>query len=120
MLISDILAGIITGAAVGLGIGGGGLLVIYLTMIRGVNQIEAQGINLLFFLFASVSSLLIHQTRRPVRGSIVLILACTGIIGAAAGEAILTLITSAGGEGLVRDIFGVMLIASGIFSLVRK
>ena len=40
----------------GMGIGSGGLLVIYLTLLEKVPQLTAQGINLLFFIFASASS----------------------------------------------------------------
>jgi uncharacterized membrane protein YfcA len=35
----------------GLGVGSGGLFVVWLTMVEGVDAIEARGLNLLFFVF---------------------------------------------------------------------
>ena len=56
-IVIDILAGILIGTLTGMGIGGGGLLVIYLTAVRGMPQLSAQGCNLLFFIFAASASL---------------------------------------------------------------
>ena len=67
----DFIFGI--GAAVlsGLGVGSGGLLVIYLTLIEGYEQIGAQGVNLLFFLFSSGSAMLYHLVHRKIYYSVV-------------------------------------------------
>ena len=56
MLWIDILATLLVATLSGMGLGSGGLMVIYLTLIRHVSQLPAQGFNLLFFLFASASS----------------------------------------------------------------
>ena len=47
--ITAALAGAITGVLSGFGIGGGSLLLIYMTSFAGVEQNLAQGINLLYF-----------------------------------------------------------------------
>ena len=52
-IVIDILAGILIGTLTGMGIGGGGLLVIYLTAVRGMQQLSAKACNLLFFIFAA-------------------------------------------------------------------
>ena len=44
------LAGALTGILSGFGIGGGSLLLIYMTSFAGLPQDLAQGINLLYFL----------------------------------------------------------------------
>lgn len=44
------LAGAVTGVLSGFGVGGGTLLLIYMTAFAGVEQHLAQGINLLYFL----------------------------------------------------------------------
>lgn len=49
MLLLDTLASAIIAILTGLGVGSGGLLVIYLTLVSGIDQPVAQGINLLFF-----------------------------------------------------------------------
>ena len=51
----------------GMGVGGGGLLVIYLVMLQGVEQLTAQGINLFFFVACASASMLIHLRRRRIR-----------------------------------------------------
>ena len=60
MLLLDILASLFSAALAGLGVGSGGLLVIYLTLIAGIDQQTAQGINLLFFLPTALSALILH------------------------------------------------------------
>ena len=48
-----LLAGTITGILSAFGIGGGSLLLIYLTSFAAIDQHQAQGINLLYFLPAA-------------------------------------------------------------------
>ena len=51
-----LLAGTITGILSAFGIGGGSLLLIYLTSFAAIDQHQAQGINLLYFLPAAAAS----------------------------------------------------------------
>ena len=51
------LAGAATGVLSGFGIGGGTLLLIYMTAFAGVPQDLAQGINLLYFLPTAATAL---------------------------------------------------------------
>ncbi len=106
-----------TAAAVlsGLGVGSGGLLVIYLTMLGDYGQVTAQGLNLLFFLFSSGAALLYHMNYRQINYRIVTVLTLFGLIGALGGTLLLELI---GGE-LARKVFGGMLVFSGITALKR-
>lgn len=53
-------AGLITGVLSGFGVGGGTLLLIYMTTFAGVPQTLAQGINLLYFLPTAVMALPAH------------------------------------------------------------
>lgn len=55
-----VLAGAATGVLSGLGVGGGSLLLIYLTNFTGAAQNLAQGINLLYFLPAGLTALPSH------------------------------------------------------------
>ena len=66
MIVVDILAALIIAVLSGMGVGSGGLLVLYLTMVRDTPHLTAQGLNLLFFIFASGASLCIHLTRRQM------------------------------------------------------
>jgi len=62
----SILAALGAGALGAMGLGGGGILVIYLTLALGQPQLQAQGINLLFFLPCAAISLIINGMRRLV------------------------------------------------------
>ena len=46
----NIIIGLLSGAAASMGFGGGFVLIIYLTVFLNIDQITAQGVNLLFFL----------------------------------------------------------------------
>ena len=65
-LLWSILAALGAGALGAMGLGGGGILVIYLTLALGTPQLQAQGINLLFFLPCAAISLIVNGKRRLV------------------------------------------------------
>lgn len=115
MAFVDMMAAFFMGALSGMGIGGGGLLVIYLTLVRGAEQINAQGINLYFFVFASIAALFIHCRKRRIDYSLVLLLSAFGMPVSLFGG----LLASVTDPYLLRKIFGVMLIIAGGISLVR-
>ena len=99
----------------GMGLGGGGLFVIYLNMFSDLPQIHMQAINLIFFIFAAGASLLIHLSRRKIYGRAVLVMTACGIVGSLIGSAV-----ALGIDGdILGDIFGIMLICAGIYSFFR-
>lgn len=112
----DIIFGTAAAVLSGLGVGSGGLLVIYLTMVGEYEQITAQGLNLLFFLFSSGAAMLYHITHRRINYGAVMMLVSFGLVGAAAGS----LLLGALGGGAVRKIFGGMLVFSGVLALKRS
>ena len=83
------IAGVLSGAAGALGIGGGGVLMIYLLMFADVGQTQAQGINLLFFLPCGAVALVIHAVKKRVKWKTVLPCVLGGIAGVFAGTALL-------------------------------
>ena len=97
----------------GLGVGGGGLLVIYLALFTDVAQLSAQGINLLFFIFSCGASMLVHLSKRKIFILAVAVMSAFGVIGALVGSYLSALIE----QELLKKFFGVMLIGCGIFSL---
>ena len=112
----DFAAGIFVAALAGLGVGGGGLLVIYLTVFKNAGQVEAQGLNLLFFVAAGAASIFIHvRKRRLDYKKIILIIIC-GAAGAVAGSLLANITDGA----VIKKIFGGFLIASGVFEFLRK
>ena len=58
--LTALLAGAAAGVLSGFGVGGGTLLLIYMTAFAGVDQHLAQGINLLYFLPTAATALPAH------------------------------------------------------------
>ena len=55
-----VIVGFLSGVTASLGLGGGFVLLLYLTAIANMDQLQAQGINLVFFLPIAALSLIIH------------------------------------------------------------
>ena len=113
MVIFEAVISFIISALSGMGVGGGGLFVIYLSIFTDTPQLTAQGMNLLFFLFSAGASTLIHLRKRKIYFAVVGIMALTGIVGSLLG----TFLSAYVRQELLRKIFGVMLVISGILSL---
>lgn len=100
----------------GMGLGGGGLLVIYLTIFENTEQIIAQGANLAFFIIAATASTIYNAKKKKIRWRITLLLSATGVAASLAGA----LLAGAIDPSLLRKIFGGMLIFGGASSLVSS
>lgn len=110
------LAGAVTGVLSGFGIGGGTLLLIYLTAFAGVEQTLAQGINLLYFLPAAATSLPSHIKNGYIEKKA----AIPAIIAGLACTAIAAWVATALDVQLLRKCFGVFLLYIGVTELFRK
>lgn len=98
----------------GLGIGSGGLLVIWLTMIEGIDAETARGLNLLFFVFSASSALLVHLLKGRVKLRLVAILSLLACLGTFVGTYLGLLINPL----WLKRIFGGMLLFSGAYTLI--
>ncbi|MBE6555271.1 MAG: sulfite exporter TauE/SafE family protein [Ruminococcaceae bacterium] len=98
----------------GLGVGSAGLLVTWLTLIEGMPQITAQGMNLIFFLCSSGVALPVHLFRTPPLWGAVLLLLPTGVLGSLLGGFLAPLLPQA----ILRRLFGFLLIAAGSLGLL--
>lgn len=116
MLLISMLSAFIIAALSGMGVGGGGLFVIYLSLFTDTPQLIAQGMNLLFFLFSAGASVTVHIKERHIYFVAVGIMAAAGIVGSLLGAYTAGLVN----QSLLRKIFGIMLIISGILSLKKK
>ncbi len=82
MQLLNFTAAFFAAALAAMGVGGGGLLVIYLIFVLSMPQLQAQGINLIFFLCASLCSLPFHIKNKRVSFKTVAFFAPAGAIGA--------------------------------------
>lgn len=80
-----ILSGFLSGLIGAMGLGGGGVLLIYLTVFANTEQMAAQGVNLLFFLPIGLLSVIIYSIKRQIVWKTVLKMWLGGLVGVAAG-----------------------------------
>lgn len=66
MIWLSVLVGAATGILSGMGIGGGSLLILYLTAVMGADPAEAARTNLLYFLCCAPSALYLHIRRNAI------------------------------------------------------
>ena len=110
------IAGFLSGIAGSMGLGGGSVLLLYLTLISSVPQLKAQGINLIFFIPCALVSIFLHNKNKLVRWKVVIPVAIGGILGVCLGQWILTIID----PQMLSKIFGVFLVFFGLVELFSK
>ena len=116
MNIAALLAGLLSGIIGGMGLGGGAVLIIYLTVFRDVEQLKAQGINLLFFIPIALVAVIIYAFKKQIKWRISVPVAEGGFIGAAGGFFLTDII----GGGLTAKLFGGFLVILGVKEIFSK
>ena len=111
-----LLAGTVTGVLSGFGIGGGSLLLIYMTNFAGVSQNIAQGINLLYFLPTAGAALPSHIKNGYIERAALL----PAILAGLAGTAVAAWAATGMDVELLRKCFGAYLLIIGVRELFRK
>ncbi len=112
----DFIVGFGAALLSGLGIGGGGLLVIWLVIFCEAEQIAAQGINLIWFIFSSLAAMTVHLIKRSLNFKLIFWLVLWGSIGAVIGSRLTNVIPT----DIIRTCFGILLIGSGVITLFRR
>lgn len=110
MLLSALIVFILSAAA-GCGIGGGGILVVYMTLVLGTPQLTSQATNLVIFIISALSSAIIQRKRHSLP-DIKLILLCSScaLPGVLLGTLLRGWISSDG----LKLYFGLFLIFAGM------
>ena len=106
-----LLVGAATGVLSGFGVGGGTLLLVYMTTLAGLDQHLAQGINLLYFLPAGLTALPAHLKKGLLFPAISAGLLCAALASWAA---------TALDVDLLRKLFGGFLILIGLSELFGR
>ena len=114
--ILPLAVGAATGVLSGFGVGGGTLLLVYMTAFAGVDQRLAQGINLLYFLPAGLLALPAHMKNGYIQREALLPAIGAGLLCAALAAWAATSME----VGLLRKLFGGFLIAVGLMELFGK
>ena len=109
MNLVDMLVGFLAGAFGAMGVGGGGILLLYLTAFAGVDQLAAQGINLIFFIPAAAGAIFVHLRNGYVKWRSALISVLFGIPVVFLGSFIAGSID----KSLLRTVFALFLLVLG-------
>ena len=111
-----LLAGTVTGVLSGFGVGGGTLLLVYMTVFAGLDQHLAQGINLLYFLPAGLMALPAHWKNGYIKKPVLLPAIGAGLVLAALAAWVATTLD----VGILRKCFGAFLLVIGTMELFGK
>ncbi len=115
MLIS-LLIGTLLGFLSGLGIGGGSLLILWLTLALDMEQAAARTVNLLFFLPAALVACYYRKKQGALDIRKMLPAIASGCIGALVGTKLSDLLDTR----LLKKGFGILLLATGIREILWK
>lgn len=105
-----IFIGILLGFLSGLGIGGGSLLILWLTMVLGQSPETARSTNLLFF----IPSSLIACIMRMQKGELELHPILPAVLSGCAAAILFSFVSERIDTAILKKLFGAVLIAAGI------
>ena len=110
------IAAFFTGIFASLGVGGGMILIIYLTVFAGFDQLAAQGINLIYFIPIAALSVIIHTKNRLIEWKKIIPSILFGVVFAALG----TYAAGRIGSPALKKIFGIFILLIGVKELLYK
>lgn len=85
-MVEGVLVGAILGFLSGLGVGGGSLLMLWLTLVSGTSQADARVMNLMFFVPCALIATLFRWRQSKPDWKLILWAVAGGLIGALAGN----------------------------------
>ena len=112
----DVTLATLLGILSGLGTGGGSLLILWLTLILNVPQLEARAINLLFFIPSALIACIFHWKQGRLRIKKVL----PAIIAGSLMSGIFTFLSAEMDLQILRKLFGILLLVTGFRELLYK
>lgn len=108
-----IMVGTILGFMSGLGIGGGTLLILWLTIVLGTDPSSARIMNLMFFIPCAIVACLFRWKKGTLNFKVLL----PAIIAGCVGAGICSWFANDINVGLLKKMFGVILLAAGLREL---
>lgn len=111
-----LVVGTVLGFISGLGIGGGSLLILWLTMALQTDPLTARSINLLFF----IPSALVACAIRLKQGNLKLRPLLPTILAGCAAAAVFSWISTIVDTEILKKLFGAVLVAAGVRELFYR
>ena len=106
----------LTGIFASMGLGGGMVLIVYLTVFAGFSQLVAQGINLVFFIPIAIISLVLHTKNKLVEWK----KAVPAVLWGTAAVIISAWLANRIEQSLLSKAFGIFFILMGLKELFFK
>ncbi len=113
MDLAIIISSFLSGVLGSMGLGGGSVLIIYLTSFLALEQKKAQGINLVFFIPIAILSVILYRKEKLITPSEIKPVIFPSLLGAAAGFILLSFIPAS----LIAKLFGALLVIMGLRQL---
>lgn len=107
----ELIFGVISGIVAALGMGGGTILILLLSLFTGLQQHLIQGTNLVVFIPTSITAIYMNVRHKTIDYKLSIIFIVFGIIGAIAGSLLSFKIESE----TLKKFFGIFLIFIAIF-----
>ena len=111
-----VITGIILGFLAGIGVGGGSLLILWLTLVIKLDPVAARTINLMFFITAAGSVSIFRLRRGSIHWKQILPAILLGSVGAA----VCSLAGRYLDQSLIKKFFGILLLITGLRELVYR
>ena len=111
-----IIIGILLGFLAGLGVGGGSLLILWLTLVLGIDAETARAINLMFFITAAGSVSFFRWRQGVLQIRVIVPAMISGCIAAMAFSVLSQWID----QTLVKRLFGSLLLITGFRELFYR
>lgn len=110
------IAGTLSAIIGSMGLGGGGVLIIYFNLFTQTPQTLAQGINLLFFIPSAIVAIIIYIKKKLINFNLAIKFSLFGLAGAILGSYLACFVDSK----ILSKLFAILLLVMGIMQFRKK
>ena len=114
-----IIIGIISGIITSLGLGGGAVLIIGLTLLLGIEQQIAQSVNLIFFIPTAITAIILNSKRKIIKWKTAIPVIIASAISAGIGAKLATKIDTITLKRMFGGFLGIIAIYE-IYTLIKE
>ena len=111
-----IFVGVVLGFLAGLGVGGGSVLILWLTLVLNLDHSIARSINLLFFIPCAI----VTSFFRWKQGALDLPKILPALLAGCVGAALCSIISKNVDTAMLKKLFGILLLITGFRELLYK
>lgn len=115
----EILIGAVSGIFSGIGMGGGTVLIVLLTIFVGLEQHIAQATNLIYFIPTAISAIIVNYREKNIDTKLAKMISFYGVIGAVIGS-IISVNTDVQKLRKIYGIFLAIIAINEIYTLIKE